>query len=215
MSADHPPAELSIGAIGHRLRRPGDTRPAFDAALVRRAMDATLAQASAALLTVWPHAALSVLTALAEGADMIAAESALDSHIPFDVLLPMPVEGYERTFDTADGRRRLRELMARARRVDIVDDAPDADADTAAAFARGAADLLARSHLLVAVWDGLPPRGRGGTGETVQHARAQGIPVVVIDMKGAATILLDAAPPGAASVADAIRAACARLTRAG
>lgn len=215
MSARASPAELSVGAIGHRLRRPGDTEPAFDPARVRAAMDATLAQAQAALRAIWPGASLSVVTALAEGADMIAAEAAIARGIPFDALLPVPADAYERTFDTPEGRDRLHELVACARRVEIVGDRADDDADMAAAFARGAAALLARSDLLVAVWDGLAPRGRGGTGETVRDARTQGVPVIVLDTQGATRVLLDTAPPSDAGIADAVHAACARSSRAG
>ena len=37
---------------------------------------------------------------------------------------------------------------------------------------------VSHCDLLVAVWDGLPPRGRGGTGEVVQFAITRGTAVV-------------------------------------
>ena len=40
--------------------------------------------------------------------------------------------------------------------------------------------LLDQSDIVVAVWDGKPERGRGGTGETVREAMAREIPVVII-----------------------------------
>jgi hypothetical protein len=39
---------------------------------------------------------------------------------------------------------------------------------------------------LVAVWDGAVPDGKGGTGDTVQLARARGVPVTVVWPDGAA-----------------------------
>ncbi|MER6914331.1 hypothetical protein ABT354_21890 [Streptomyces sp. NPDC000594] len=40
--------------------------------------------------------------------------------------------------------------------------------------------LLRRAHRLVAVWDGSPPAGRGGTADTVALAREAGMPVDVV-----------------------------------
>lgn len=63
-------------------------------------------------------------------------------------------------------------------------------------LARGADQLFAQVVLevggdlhdidvLLAVWDGMPPDGRGGTGDTVQLARARGVPVTVVWPPGA------------------------------
>jgi hypothetical protein len=45
--------------------------------------------------------------------------------------------------------------------------------------------LVARSDRLVAVWDGEPSGGWGGTADVVAHARGTGIPVQVIWPSGA------------------------------
>jgi hypothetical protein len=44
--------------------------------------------------------------------------------------------------------------------------------------------MLADASELVAVWDGLPARGPGGTGEVVARARAMGLPVTVLWPEG-------------------------------
>jgi hypothetical protein len=46
--------------------------------------------------------------------------------------------------------------------------------------------VLGGVDALVAVWDGAPPDGKGGTGDTVQAARERGIPVMVVWPDGAA-----------------------------
>jgi hypothetical protein len=43
-----------------------------------------------------------------------------------------------------------------------------------------------RSDVLLAVWDGQPARGPGGTGDVVAYARARGTPVEVVWPAGAA-----------------------------
>ena len=58
------------------------------------------------------------------------------------------------------------------------------DDDTEAYMAAGRA-TIAHCDLLIAVWDGRPPRGRGGTAEVVHLAVAQGTPVIHIPSDGA------------------------------
>jgi hypothetical protein len=45
--------------------------------------------------------------------------------------------------------------------------------------------VVDRSSVLVAVWDGQPSRGLGGTADVVRYARERGVPVEVIWPEGA------------------------------
>ena len=45
--------------------------------------------------------------------------------------------------------------------------------------------MVDRSERLVAVWDGKPARGIGGTADIVSYARQKGVPVVVLWPEGA------------------------------
>ncbi|MGI5353302.1 hypothetical protein ACQEU8_34740 [Streptomyces sp. CA-250714] len=55
------------------------------------------------------------------------------------------------------------------------------------AYEAANAELLRRADRLVAVWDGQPPSGKGGgTADTVQQARAEGLGVTVVWPQGAA-----------------------------
>ncbi|MCA1708813.1 MAG: hypothetical protein LC808_38260, partial [Actinobacteria bacterium] len=58
-------------------------------------------------------------------------------------------------------------------------DSPSEDAFFAAG--RRVVDL---SDVVVAVWDGMEAKGKGGTGDVVTYARDNGIPVVVAWPKG-------------------------------
>jgi hypothetical protein len=54
--------------------------------------------------------------------------------------------------------------------------------------------ILDRSDVLIAVWDGDPARGRGGTGDVVHDALERSLPVIVIRPDAeAAPMLLGAA----------------------
>ncbi|WP_299530567.1 hypothetical protein [uncultured Streptomyces sp.] len=55
-----------------------------------------------------------------------------------------------------------------------------------AAYAAANAELIKRADRIVAVWDGTPPTGSGGsTADTVAEARAAGLPVDVVWPEGA------------------------------
>ncbi len=43
------------------------------------------------------------------------------------------------------------------------------------AYAAANEDVLGGVDVLVAVWDGAPPDGKGGTGDTVHTARTRGV----------------------------------------
>jgi hypothetical protein len=49
----------------------------------------------------------------------------------------------------------------------------------------GGRAVVDRSSVLIAVWDGQPSRGLGGTADVVTYARQRGVPITVIWPKGA------------------------------
>ena len=63
---------------------------------------------------------------------------------------------------------------------------------------------VAHCDVLIAVWDGKPPRGRGGTGEVVQLALTRGTSIihVPIDADKEARVLWAAFDPTVVTVAD-------------
>lgn len=123
-----------------------------------------------------PHAAGRVLvSALAEGADRLVARiavSALGARL--EVALPLPAEDYMRDFETPASRAEFTDLLGRsARTVVMVPQATRADAYLAVGH-----HLVDTCDVLVAVWNGRPAAGRGGTAEVVARARAVGRPLV-------------------------------------
>lgn len=119
-----------------------------------------------------------VVTSLAEGADRLVAERAAARGWAIDVVLPLAPDDYEADFAEPASRAAFRAVLAGAASVEQV--APAAareDAYLAAGLA-----VLDRSDALVAVWDGQPSRGRGGTAEIVAAARARALPLAWIDV---------------------------------
>jgi hypothetical protein len=121
---------------------------------------------------------LVLLSPLAEGADRLAAREIL--RLPGGVLraiLPLPVEDYETDFATPESRTEFRELVDRAASVEVL---PPQPTRTDAYLAVGC-HIVDGCDIVLAVWDGEPARGKGGTAEVVAYARSLGKPLIIID----------------------------------
>lgn len=113
-----------------------------------------------------------LLSPLAEGADRIVAHVLLNSVSPrpeLDVLLPFPQPVYERTFRDASSVREFRALLSQARTVEVYSPGPHSKPEDA--FLGCGITVVDRSDILIAIWDGQPAKGRGGTGDVVAYAR--------------------------------------------
>ncbi|MGW0855561.1 hypothetical protein [Streptomyces sp. NPDC002690] len=121
---------------------------------------------------------LEALSSLAVGADQLFAQLALARGARLTAVIPS--DDYEKCFEEEDDLARylmLKSLAGREVRLDY----PHSTDEAYYAAGTWIADHCDR---LVAVWDGLPARGLGGTGDIVTYARALGRPVTVIWREG-------------------------------
>jgi len=225
----HPPKPrfaLAIGIVGHRLEHWDDAkddekegidrRPVRTEQLQKIAVDVHLALKaikSAAIKAYHDHEELfddtpdakqrepelALVSTLADGADTIAAEAALDLGYALDVPLPFALTDYEKDFssDAVDGHEPLqdfRTLVGKARSVLQLPGQRRTEADTkqqgnlkeSRAYEAAGLTVLSQADILLAVWDGQRSRGRGGTAEMVAEAARQRIPIIHIDANGEA-----------------------------
>lgn len=117
---------------------------------------------------------LVALSAIAAGADSLFAEAAISLHIPLDVVLPF--EGYEEDFAEGEERARFERLLAAARRTRTL----SYERRSQEAYVAVGRWVVDNSDQLIAVWDGLPARGPGGTGDVVTYARECGRALTVV-----------------------------------
>lgn len=123
---------------------------------------------------------LEVWSSLAEGADRLVIEAvrACDPAARLVAILPLVPDEYRDDFVTAESAAEFDHLLA------IADDTrvtgPDESGSRTSAYARAGRAIVDAVDVLVAVWDGEPARGEGGTAEVVAAARALGREVVVI-----------------------------------
>ncbi len=107
MKSDVTQLPLVLGITGHRNLR------SEDVGVLRRLIHEFFAD----LQEEYPHTPLMLISPLAEGADRIAAEVALESGIDLIVPLPMPVRLYERDFESWESLGEFRGLLKRAKHV--------------------------------------------------------------------------------------------------
>jgi hypothetical protein len=118
------------------------------------------------LLHSWPEPYIGV-TSLAIGADQLFARAVLRRGGSLEVIIPFA--GYERTFKEWQDKQEYYRLLRLASRVEVLDKS-GSDEDAYFASGKRVVDL---STLLVAVWDGRPAAGLGGTGDVVNYAAQQ------------------------------------------
>ncbi|SDH68386.1 hypothetical protein SAMN05421505_12068 [Sinosporangium album] len=119
------------------------------------------------------------VSCIARGADSLFAEAVIEAGGTLEVVLPS--RDYRDTKVRPDHADQFDRLLGKAVVVHTMDhDHADREAYVAANDA-----LLGAVDQLVAVWDGEPAAGRGGTADVVAEAHARGIPVTVIWPEGA------------------------------
>ncbi len=119
------------------------------------------------------------VSCLARGADQVFARVVLELGGQLHVVLP--AADYRDRKVKPDNREDFEALIGQATDVRVL----PFDTSNRGAYAAANEEVLTGVDALVAVWDGAPPDGKGGTGDTVQAARQRGVPVVVVWPDGA------------------------------
>jgi len=122
-----------------------------------------------------------LVSALAEGADRIVAQEALDLGYELDAVLPFQASAYERDFEDAASLVEFRALLRQARAVLALDGSRQNQEEQDSAYEAAGSAILDHTDLVVAIWDGEEARGTGGTAEIVRAGLERGIPLVRID----------------------------------
>jgi len=121
---------------------------------------------------------MCVVSPLAEGADRMVASEGLHSGYKLCCPLPFELEVYENDFIASNGRREFRELLRKADLVIELRGSHDTEQDRTCSYMAVGRAVLSRSDILIAIWDGRPARGTGGTAQVVNQSLEMGIPVI-------------------------------------
>ena len=147
------PAAFRIGIVGHRYLASKET-VAFVAATCLGILKEQQVE----------HKNVSALSALAEGSDTLFAEAAVALNIRLEIVRPF--EEYATDFTDSSARQRYERLRSVAYCETRLANASRSDA----AYIEAMRWIVDNSSLLLAVWDGSPARGSGGTGDATARA---------------------------------------------
>jgi hypothetical protein len=171
---------LSVGITGHRsIAAEPVVSEAVETAIttVLRALEKGSRPSTAGKpFAISTRFRLKVVSMLAEGADLLGMQAGLDCGAELVGVLPFDEQSYRDAFASAPSRALFDNVWSKLSSIVVLggfvgDDASYEQANRA---------ILDRSDVVIAVWDGDPARGRGGTGDVVHDALDRGLPVIVI-----------------------------------
>ena len=168
---------ITIGITGHRPHRLTVSEPRLTRR-VRTVLTALIKATGTAKTSRSP--VLDIISPLAEGTDRIVAREVRALGQRLTALLPFARRDYETTFVDATTTAEFRTLWKAAdERVVLKGSLKRAEAGYVAV----GMVTLARSDLIITIWDGEPAQGRGGTPEILQNAIEWGIPIIWINAR--------------------------------
>jgi hypothetical protein len=181
------PLVISVGVTGHRAH---SFEPTDLAALPRR-LDAVFAELEVAALKLFARSEVffsdgpvvfRLVSPLADGSDQAAAEAAIARGWELQAILPFDRDTYRSSIDEGS-RPHFDRLLGQA---GTVLELPGRDETLVEAYVMTGRGTIAHSDILLAVWDGKPPRGPGGTGDVAVQAIASGTAVIHVAQDSAA-----------------------------
>ena len=119
------------------------------------------------------------VTMLGPSADQLFARVVLE--LGGTLYVVVAAEQYRDSFEDPDAQAGYDELFGQASHVEVLEHVES----TEQAHMDAGKVVVDRSSVLVAVWDGQPSRGLGGTADVVAYARERRVPVEVIWPEGA------------------------------
>ena len=151
-----------IGFAGHREL----ARPDVVAAQIGAALDRLAAQCGS----------LVAVSSAASGADILFLEEVGRRKLPFLVILPFHAARFEKDFAAADWQH-ARAYIKNALQVEEINGA----ASDEEAYMEAGERTVEQADIVIAVWDGQPAAGLGGTADAVAHARMLEKPLIWIN----------------------------------
>jgi hypothetical protein len=150
-----PPGLLVVGVTGHRELEDSD-RPMLERAVQECLQELERSRSAGSC---------RLLCGLAAGADQLAAQCALDRGWELHAVLASPADEFALTLPNRDAYRLLHTFLPRCAEVSVVaSQSPSCEHD----YEGVARTIVRHADELVALWDGSPSRGLGGTAHTLK-----------------------------------------------
>ena len=124
-----------------------------------------------ALKNEFPNTPLLLLSGLAEGADRLVVQVAIELDIAFSAVLPMPQEEYCNDFETMESKQEFTQLLTYAKWIETLP-SPAYNMHTSSrndCYEQLGVYLARYSQVLMALWDGDTTEKAGGTSQVVRY----------------------------------------------
>jgi hypothetical protein len=181
---------LRVGVTGHRIDKLptgkllDDLRTSIRDSLreIKNIVDEIDAERKAARRLTYSdeEPLLRLISPLAEGADRLVAQIAAEKGLNFELQCPLPFfeEEYKKDFPTSVSD--FENLLSEANSVLQLDGSRESLDKRQEAYHMVGRTVLRQCDVLLAIWDGDPPSGEGGTGQIVQEALKVEVPIIWI-----------------------------------
>jgi hypothetical protein len=163
---------LIIGVTGHRKISTDDPR-------LRECIRGELLR----IREAYPDSPFVVLSGLAEGADRLVVRIAIECLAAKVIaVLPFAEEEFRKDFPAPESQAEFSDLLKQSQAVVVVPqrESPEAVCQRGEArnrqYARVGAYVMEQAQILIALWDGKPARGTGGTGDVVKWRMSGEVP---------------------------------------
>jgi hypothetical protein len=160
---------VAVGVSGHR------NLPDLEA--IANTIDEVLCT----IIAAYGDGSLQVISPLAEGADRVVVWRAMANYsVRLVVPLPLELSDYMDDFQSISSKAEFTTLLEQA---DQLLELPAKDTREACYLEAGKY-VLDHSDVLIAVWDGAPANGVGGTADIVAEARRRCMPLAWVQVAG-------------------------------
>lgn len=116
------------------------------------------------------------VSSVAVGSDQAFVDQVLGIGMAWHVILPLPRAEFEKDF-SADEWVDVEKLLTRAEHSRVISE----NGEREDAYLDCGMETVNDADVLLALWDGEAARGKGGTADVVDYAKALGKPVIIID----------------------------------
>jgi hypothetical protein len=174
-------SRLKVGFTGHRLNQ---LEPA-QLPQVQYTIEETFRALRSVGIAAGTLRRPMLAVGLAEGADRIAAYVALNNKCVMQAVIPYSIPRYLRDFTSEVSCSEFERLLSLAVSKTYIDgETIDRLRGEFMGYAAAGSEIATHCDVLLAVWNGKPPKGPGGTAEVCALALSKGAPVLWIDADG-------------------------------
>lgn len=166
---------LRVGITGHRPNRIPERH--------RERIKQDLADVMSQIQSENPKRPPVLLSGLAEGADRLAAFVALGLGWPLHTILAFHRTRFEEDFPQPFAKGEFQTLLDASKVIEEPRETAHSRRPPEDGYEAVGRALVAKCDVMIAIWDGEGSRGRGGTIEVIERARAKGTPVIWIHAK--------------------------------